>query len=108
MYQPQSNSNEAVQAFIDQPGRNVLFLSAEWCGDCKAIKPFVQELKDEITKSANWLDADRDDNLDVALKYGLKGIPAFVLFEDGKKVSQIGHGERITPQQIKDWYASTL
>ena len=54
------------------------------------------------------MDADRDNNLDWAGQFGLKGIPAFVLFEDGQKIDQIGHGERLTPKQITDWYEGTL
>jgi len=37
----------------------------------------------------------------------MRGIPSFVLFEDGQEVSRIGHGERLTPQQVLDWYQST-
>ncbi|GAP03123.1 thiol-disulfide isomerase or thioredoxin [Fructobacillus pseudoficulneus] len=108
MYQPEKHTNDEIQAFIDQPGRQLMFLSADWCGDCKVIKPFVQGIKDEVSKTAGWIDADRDDNLDLATNYGLRGIPSFVLFEDGKKVDQIGHGERLTPKQITDWYEATL
>ncbi|MDF7627291.1 thioredoxin family protein [Lactobacillaceae bacterium L1_55_11] len=108
MYEPKQNSNAEIQKVIDQPGRNLVFLSADWCGDCKVIKPFVQNIKDVVTKTANWVDADRDDNLDIATKYGLRGIPSFVLFEDGKKVAQLGHGERLKPQEVLDWYASTV
>ncbi|MCO0831988.1 thioredoxin family protein [Fructobacillus sp. W13] len=108
MYKPESHTNEQLAEFIKQPGRNLVFMSTEWCGDCKIIKPFVEGLKEEITKSSNWMDADRDENLDWAADHGLKGIPTFVLFEDGKKVDQIGHGERITPKQIEEWYQGTL
>ncbi|GAO99342.1 thioredoxin family protein [Fructobacillus ficulneus] len=108
MYHEEKHTDEEIQSFIDQPGRQLMFLSADWCGDCKVIKPFVQNIKDEVTKSAGWIDANRDDNLEVAKKYGLRGIPSFVLFIDGEKVDQIGHGERLAPKQVEDWYANTL
>ena len=66
MYEPTHNSNEAVEEHINKPGRHVMFLSADWCGDCKAIKPFIQTIKDEVTQTAEWFDADRDENIDVA------------------------------------------
>ncbi|MBS9337019.1 thioredoxin family protein [Fructobacillus parabroussonetiae] len=108
MYQSTAHSNDELTAFINQPGRHLVFLSADWCGDCKAIKPFVQGIRDQVEKTADWMDADRDDNLDWASQFGLKGIPAFVLFENGKKVDQIGHGERLNPKQVQDWYQATL
>lgn len=108
MYQPVKNTNAVVTENIHKPGRNVMFLSADWCGDCRAIKPFIQNIKDTVSQTANWFDADRDDNLDVATAYNLRGIPSFVLFENGKEISRIGHGERLTPKQIFDWYQRTL
>lgn len=108
MYQPVKNTNAVVRENIHKPGRNVMFLSADWCGDCRAIKPFIQNIKDTVSQTANWFDADRDDNLDVATAYNLRGIPSFVLFENGKEISRIGHGERLTPKQILDWYQRTL
>ncbi|MBS9335305.1 thioredoxin family protein [Fructobacillus sp. M1-13] len=108
MYQSQAHSNDELQQFINRPGRHLVFLSADWCGDCKVIKPFVQGIRDKVEESADWMDADRDENLDWASQFGLKGIPSFVLFENGQKINQIGHGERLTPKQIEDWYQQTL
>ncbi|MGR8808482.1 thioredoxin family protein [Leuconostoc citreum] len=108
MYQPVKNTNAVVTENIHKPGRNVMFLSADWCGDCRAIKPFIQNIKDTVSQTANWFDADRDDNLDVATAYNLRGIPSFVLFENCKEISRIGHGERLTSKQILDWYQRTL
>lgn len=108
MYEPTHNTNTVIESYINKPGRNVMFLSADWCGDCRVIKPFIQDIKETISTTATWFDADRDENLDVATKHNMRGIPSFVLFEDGEEVSRIGHGERLTPKQIVDWYQSTL
>ncbi|AZZ60548.1 thioredoxin family protein [Oenococcus sp. UCMA 16435] len=107
-YEPETNTDDQLEKDIEAKGRNLMFLSADWCGDCKAIKPFVQNIKDQVSKTANWFDADRDVNLEVAKAQGLRGIPSFVLFQDGKQVSHIGDGERLTPKQVLDWYQTTL
>jgi thiol:disulfide interchange protein len=108
MYEQLHHTNEELDRNIAQSGRHVLFLSADWCGDCKAIKPFVQNIKDTVTTTADWIDADRDDNIDFATSHNMRGIPSFVLFENGKEISRVGHGERLTPQQVLDWYQSTI
>ncbi len=109
LYKPEVVSDEAVHAVIDQPGKQMMFLTADWCGDCKAIKPFVQKIKDLATsKGAGWVDADRDANIDVATEQGLRGIPAFVLFEDGKQVAHIGNGERLNPNEVIRWVNETV
>ncbi|WP_127848488.1 thioredoxin family protein [Lacticaseibacillus hulanensis] len=104
LYKPEVVSNDAVREVIGKPGKNVMFLTADWCGDCKAIKPFVQKIKNLATsEGATWVDADRDANIDIATEQGLRGIPAFVLFEDGKQVDHIGNGERLNPNDVIDW-----
>ena len=92
-----------TQLIVDSP-RAVLFLSAEWCGDCRVLDPFLPELCDTISQTATWVSADRDDNLAVAQEYKLRGIPAFVLFENGKEITRLGTGQRLTPQEILAWY----
>lgn len=108
MYEPTSHSDQFLEESINRSGRNLIFLSTEWCGDCRAIKPFVQDIKTEVVKTANWFDADRDDNIEVAKRYNLKGLPSFILFENGQEIDRIGHGERLNPKQVLDWYQATL
>lgn len=109
LYKPEVVSDDAVNAAINKPGRQVMFLTADWCGDCKAIKPFVQGIKDLATSDgAGWVDVDRDANIEVAKAQGLRGIPAFVLFEDGKQLKHIGNGERLSPKQVTDWVKENI
>lgn len=108
-YQPELNDDETIRQEIAKPGKQVMFLQADWCGDCKAIKPFVKDIKKSVTSAGiTWFDADRDANLAIAQEQGLMGIPAFVLFEDGKQVDHIGNGERLNPQQVMDWLAQSV
>ena len=73
-YEPTANDDATIESVIKQPGKQVMFLQADWCGDCKAIKPFVQQFKDAVTDGgANWVDADRDANLAIAQEQGLMG-----------------------------------
>ena len=60
-YQPELNDDETIRQEIAKPGKQVMFLQADWCGDCKAIKPFVKDIKKSVTSAGiNWFDADRD------------------------------------------------
>lgn len=61
-----------------------------------------------MSKGAGWVDVDRDANIEIAKEQGLKGIPAFVLFEDGKQINHIGNGERLNPKQVTDWVDSNV
>ncbi|MDR3190727.1 MAG: thioredoxin family protein [Lactobacillaceae bacterium] len=106
-YEAQVHPDAYVNAQIKQPGKQVMFLTADWCGDCKAIKPFVGDYKTAVEqKGLTWVDADRDENIEIAKTYGLRGIPAFVLFEDGELVRHIGNGERLNPKDVSEWIAA--
>ena len=109
MYEPTHHSDAVVEENINKPGRNVMFLSADWCGDCKAIKPFVKDIKEAVENAgASWFDADRDANLAIAQEQGLMGIPAFVLFEGGEQIAHIGNGERLNPNDVLAWVTKNI
>lgn len=103
-YKPVNHTDDEIKTSLTQPGKQIMFLQADWCGDCKAIKPFVENIKMSAEElGAKWVDADRDANLAVAQEQGLMGIPAFVLFEDGRQVDHIGNGERLNPKDVQNW-----
>jgi thioredoxin 1 len=57
---------------------------AVWCGPCKMIAPFVEELANEFEGKAKIGKLDVDNNQDSAIKYGVRSIPTVLIFKDGK------------------------
>ncbi|MBM7617466.1 thiol-disulfide isomerase/thioredoxin [Weissella uvarum] len=103
-YEPTAHTDEEIRSTIANNDKVMLFLQADWCGDCKAIKPFVKDLRSLAESNGyTWIDADRDDNIDIANALGLRGIPAFVQIENGKMIDHIGNGERLNPADVKQW-----
>jgi thioredoxin 1 len=62
---------------------------AVWCGPCKMIAPFVEELAGEYEGKAKVGKVDVDNNPDISVKYGIRSIPTLLIFRDGKIVDQI-------------------
>ena len=56
---------------------------AEWCGPCKMIAPVLEELADEYGEKLKVCKMDVDANPDTAPKYGIRGIPTLILFNNG-------------------------
>ena len=57
---------------------------AEWCGPCKMIAPVLVELADEYGEKLKVCKMDVDANPDTAPKYGIRGIPTLILFNNGE------------------------
>ena len=62
---------------------------AEWCGPCKAIAPVVDELAEEYDGRVKFAKVDVDSNPNTPQKFGIRGIPALLIFKDGDKVGQL-------------------
>ena len=56
---------------------------AEWCGPCKMIAPVLVELACEYGEKLKVCKMDVDANPDTAPKYGIRGIPTLILFNNG-------------------------
>ena len=61
---------------------------APWCAPCKAMGPYVDKLAEEYEGRLSAVKLDTQDNPEVAARYGINSIPAFVLIKNGEVVSQ--------------------
>lgn len=65
---------------------------ASWCGPCKMMGPVVEEISNERTDiKVGKVNVDDEDEL--AQKYNIMSIPAFMLFKGGKVVAQVVGGQ---------------
>jgi thioredoxin 2 len=61
---------------------------ADWCGPCKMAAPEVQRTAADMAGKAVVLEVDTDRHPDVAARYGVRGIPNFVVLRAGQVVFQ--------------------
>jgi thioredoxin 1 len=62
---------------------------AAWCGPCRALAPVVDELAKQYNGKLKVAKMDVDRNNITPGKYGIRGIPALLLFKGGKVAEQI-------------------
>ena len=63
---------------------------ANWCGPCKMIGPFIEELAEEMDK-VKFVKIDIDKNSEYAAKLGVMSIPNLILYKDGAIINrQVG------------------
>lgn len=61
---------------------------ATWCGPCKAVSPIFDRMAQAIPE-VEFARVDVDKAADIAMKYEVKAMPTFLLFQNGKKVEAI-------------------
>ena len=65
----------------------VLKFQASWCQPCKMLTRVMEDASDKITMPVEVIDID--ENQDMAIKYGIRGVPTLVIVdEEGKEVSR--------------------
>ena len=62
---------------------------AAWCGPCRMIAPFVEDLANDYDGKALVAKLDTDANPQVPMKYGIMGIPTLIFFKNGAEVDRI-------------------
>lgn len=59
---------------------------AEWCGPCQTMMPIIKELASDLGEEIRILKVDIDKNPAAARAFGVRGVPTFVIFKNGKPV----------------------
>ena len=62
---------------------------APWCGPCKMIAPFIEELAKEYSNRVKICKINIDENQKVANNYGVMSIPTLMVFKNGKVLEQV-------------------
>lgn len=61
---------------------------ADWCGPCKMMAPFVDQLASEYQGRALIAKLDTDRSQTTAGSFGIRGIPTTIVFSGGREVAR--------------------
>ena len=61
---------------------------AAWCGPCKMIAPYLDQIAGEVAGRATVAKVNVDENGDLSARFGIRSIPTLVVFKDGRVVDQ--------------------
>lgn len=101
-----SKSIEELASYVNE-GKNVFFFTADWCGDCRFIKPKMPEIEADFPEW-RFIEVDRDQFLDVAAEWNIFGIPSFVAIKDGKEAGRLVNKDRKTKEEIEAFLSSIV
>ena len=79
---------------------------AEWCGPCKMIAPFLDDLATDMVDKVRVAKVNIDENPQRPRKYGVRGIPTMILFKGGQvAATKIG---ALPKSKLYEWVESVL
>jgi len=67
----------------------VSYYTAPSCGPCKVVTPLIEKLALEYADRVAVIKVDIDQNPDNAQKYGIRSIPAVLVFRDGEVIENL-------------------
>ena len=92
IYQPQQVSHENFDSFVEKNDHlKIIFMWGENCPNCEIAKNILVEYQLEVKVWANleWYHANIYEDIDLARRFGLHGIPVFLVYKGSKKLGKI-------------------
>jgi putative thioredoxin len=61
---------------------------AEWCGPCRILGPILERLAEKYKDRFELVKVNTDENQEIAVRYGIRGIPNVKLFINGEVANE--------------------
>lgn len=81
------NQDVFQKEVLEHKGLVFVDFFATWCGPCKLTTPIIHQISEE-EKDMKFVEIDVDQNQQLSSMYSVFSIPTFMIFKDGKPVSQ--------------------
>jgi putative thioredoxin len=79
---------------------------AEWCGPCKVISPILERLAEKYKNQWTLVKINTDLHQELAMKYGVRGIPNVKLFINGDVANEFTGA--MPEKMIEDWLIKAI
>jgi len=83
------NDSNFAELVEQSSGTVLVDFWAEWCNPCRALAPVIDELALEFKGKVQFAKMNVDEAREIPAKFGVRGIPTLILFQNGKRVSEL-------------------
>ena len=77
---------EAIEAQKKVPKKILMDVYTTWCGPCKMVAPILEQIASE--RDITIAKVNTDQNRNTPGRFGVRGIPTLVLFNEGQVADQ--------------------
>lgn len=87
----QAITESTFDALLAEGKPMVVDFWATWCGPCRKIAPYIEQLAEKYAGQVNVGKVDVDENDELAMRFGVRNIPTILFMKNGEVVDkQIG------------------
>lgn len=72
----------------------ILDASASWCGPCKAIKPYFEQLSKEYQEHYIFAHFDLDESPDISDVFQIHSMPTFIILKDSQVLDKVSGAKK--------------
>jgi len=65
--------------------KQILYFSSTWCGPCKAFKPLMESMQNELP--IQFIDVDSSPQ--TASQYNIRSVPTTIVIKDGMEIGRV-------------------
>ncbi|CAK7338026.1 unnamed protein product [Dovyalis caffra] len=102
------NESEFQNVVLNSDRPVLVEFVANWCGPCRLISPAMESVAQEYGDRLMVVKIDHDANPELIKEYKVYGLPALILFKDGKEVAESRREGAITKVKLKEYVDALL
>ena len=74
---------------VSNDGVTVVDFFANWCGPCRKLSPILEDVERELENRVKFTKIDTDENIEIAKKYQVSGLPTLLVFKNGEVIERM-------------------
>jgi thiol-disulfide isomerase/thioredoxin len=100
------NVDQEKLAAAVKNGKTVVEFSAPWCSECRFLLPAWPIIEEDLSEY-KFISVDHDTSEDLMKEMHIKGMPSFIVYENGKEKGRLVNGKKKTKTEVEEFVRST-